>query len=123
MEKAKIKSFTDLVAWQKAHALALSVYKITRDFPSNEQFGLTSQIRRAAVSAVPNIAEGFGRGSYVDKNRFYQMSRGSLTELQSQLLIARDIDYLEQGEFGRIAEETVVTMKLINGLIKSSKDR
>ena len=119
----KIKSFTDLVAWQEAHKLVLAIYKVTKDFPKEEQFGLTSQVRRAAISVSSNIAEGFSRKSYIDKNRFYSMARGSITELQSQLLIAKDIGYIKQSKFREVADQTVVVHKLINGLLKSSQDK
>jgi len=76
MEK-KIKSFTDLNAWREAHKLALIVYKITKDFPKEEMFGLTSQMRRAVVSITSNIAEGFSRQSYSEKVQFYSIAQGS----------------------------------------------
>jgi four helix bundle protein len=120
-EVKKIKSFTDLNTWKKAHQLALMIYRITEDFPKKEMFGLTSQLRRAAVSITSNIAEGFSRQSYKDKIHFYHMAQGSNTELQSQLLIARDIGYLKPDEFNKTAKQSVETHKLLNGLIKKSK--
>ena len=104
-EKEKIKSFTDLNAWKKSHDLVLGVYKITKEFPKEEQFGLINQIRRAVVSITSNIAEGFSRSSYADKSRFYSMSLGSLTETQNQLLIARDLGYINKKEFDKLADE------------------
>src|SRR5688572_13115301 len=92
----KIKSFTDLVAWQKAHNLTLEIYKITKDFPKEEIFGLTNQLRRAAVSITSNISEGFSRKSSKEKSQFFYLSLGSLTETQSQLLIARDLNYMSK---------------------------
>ena len=77
----RIKSFTDLIAWQEAHKLALIVYKTTKKFPENEKFGLVSQMRRSAVSITSNIAEGFSRVSKKEKLQFYAIARGSLTEL------------------------------------------
>ena len=71
MENKKIQSFTDLDAWREGHALVLAIYRITRDFPREEQFGLVSQLRRAAVSITSNIAEGFSRLSYKEKRQFY----------------------------------------------------
>lgn len=117
-----IRSFTDLEAWKKAHAIALEIYKITDKFPSKEIFGLTNQIRRSAVSVSSNIAEGFSRNSYKDKMQFYYIALGSLTELQSQLLIAKDIKYLDRVEFDRLADLSIDASKLINGLIKKSKE-
>lgn len=90
----KIRSFTDLHAWQKAHELVLEVYKITKYFPREEQFGLTNQIRRASISVSSNLAEGFSRRSYKEKIQFYSMALGSTTEVQNQLLIAKDVDYI-----------------------------
>ncbi|MBI4599730.1 four helix bundle protein [Candidatus Uhrbacteria bacterium] len=76
-----MRSFTDLKAWQEGHTLVLKIYKITQSFPKEEQFGLTNQLRRAAVSLTSNIAEGFGRGSYKEKAQFYSIALGSLTEV------------------------------------------
>lgn len=116
MKNAKIKSFTDLNAWKESHKLVLIVYKHTENFPKNEIFGLTNQMRRAAVSVVSNIAEGFSRSTARDKCNFYAMSHGSLTELQSQLIIARDLNFLEKNNFDKIAYQTVEVAKLISGL-------
>lgn len=118
----KIKTFTDLYAWQEAHKLVLMIYKITKDFPKEELFGLTSQIRRATVSITSNIAEGFSRQSYKEKVQFYCMAQGSNTEVQNQLLVAKDINYITKENFNRIAEQSVKAHKLLNGLIKKSKD-
>ena len=121
MENAKIKSFTDLNAWKEGHKLVLMIYEITKQFPKQEIFGLTTQIRRAAVSFTSNIAEGFSRNSYKEKLQFYSMALGSLTEVQNQLLIARDIGYLINNQFSKIAEQTITVNKITNGLIKKSK--
>ena len=118
----KIKSFTDLEAWKEAHKLTVVIYKATKNFPKDEIFGLTNQIRRAAVSIASNIAEGFSRESFKEKVKFFLISRGSITELQSQLAISRDIGYLKEYEFQTIAERTIVVHKLMNGLIKKTKD-
>lgn len=116
-----IKSFTDLVAWQKSHTLAVEIYRHTREFPKEEVFALTSQLRRAAVSITSNIAEGFGRRTKADRTHFYDMARASLAEVQSQLLIARDVDYLEQSKFNSLAEKSVECHKIITGLINATK--
>lgn len=117
----KIKSFTDLNAWREGHLLVLAVYDLTRKFPREEQLGLINQIRRAAVSVTSNIAEGFSRRSYKEKSQFYSMALGSLTEVQNQSLIARDLNYISEPEFRKLAEKTVIVNKLLNGLIKKSK--
>lgn len=119
----KIQSFTQLIAWKKAHLLALYIYNITKTFPAEEKFGLTDQLRRAAVSITSNIAEGFYRRTMKDKSHFYSISLGSLAEIQNQLLMSRDLTYLTPETFHAIALKTVEVHKLLNGLIKSSRSR
>lgn len=120
-EKNKIKSFTDLKAWQEAYKLVLMIYKITKYFPKEELFGLINQMRRASVSISSNIAEGFSRDSFKDKIRFYYMSQGSVTEIQNQLFIAKGLNFINQETFTKISNQTITVHKIINGLIKSSK--
>jgi len=122
-EKMKIRSFTDLNAWKEGHKLVLMVYKVTDRFPSEEMFGLNSQMRRSAVSITSNIAEGFSRSTNKDKYYFYSISQGSLTELQNQLLIARDLKYLREETFQELAGQTIVVNKLINGLKRIKNTR
>lgn len=117
----KIKSFTDLNAWREGHQLVLHIYKITKLFPADEKIGLSSQMRRCAVSITSNIAEGFSRKTNKEKAQFFYTALGSITELQNQLLIARDITYISPLVFKNIAEMTVTVNKLTNGLIKSSR--
>lgn len=103
----EIKTFRDLIAWQKAITLAKEVYKATSLMPDSERFGLTAQMRRAAVSVPSNIAEGHGRQSLPDYIRFLKTSRGSLMELQTQLLLAQDLGFIRlTGEFPDILSET-----------------
>jgi len=90
-------------------------------FPVIEQFGLTNQIRRAGVSITSNIAEGFSRQSYKEKIQFYSIALGSVTEVQNQLLISRDLEYISKEEFKMLAVLTVEINKMLNGLIKNSK--
>lgn len=117
----KIKSFTGLIAWQEAHKLVIEIYKITDNFPSKEIYTLVDQMRRCSVSITSNIAEGFSRKSKKEKIQFYYTAKGSLTELQNQLLIARDVGYIDKNVFSSIAEQTVKVSKLLNGLVKSVK--
>jgi four helix bundle protein len=117
-EKEKIKSFTDLYAWQEGHKLVLIIYKYTKEFPKDELFCLVSQMRRCVISITSNIAEGFSRRTAKDKVQFYCIAHGSLTELQNQLVIARDLKYLGTIEFKEIANQTIIVAKLINGLKK-----
>lgn len=123
MDKAAepIRSFTQLDAWKEAHKLVLSVYRLVKTFPKDELFGLVMQIRRAVISITSNIAEGFSRNSFKDKLQFYVIALGSLTEVQNQLLAARDIGYISSEDFNVVAAQTVVVSKLLNGLIKKSK--
>lgn len=120
-EARKIKEFTDLKAWQEAHALVLSIYLLTKHFPSDERFSLVDQMRRAAVSITSNIAEGFGRHGYKEKVQFYYLAHGSLIELKNQLLIARDVKYLNAGEYAAVTAQADAAHKLLQGLIKKSK--
>jgi len=120
-QNTKIKEFTDLVSWQESHKLVVNIYKLTKKFPKNEIFGLTSQMQRSAVSITSNIAEGFGRQRYKEKVQFYYMSQGSLTELKNQLLIAKDIGYIDQKEYNKIQEQLEIAHRLLQGLITKSK--
>ncbi|OGZ63829.1 MAG: hypothetical protein A3A98_00895 [Candidatus Staskawiczbacteria bacterium RIFCSPLOWO2_01_FULL_40_39] len=122
-DENKIKKFTDLHAWQEGHKLVLMVYKNTEKFPDKERFGITDQMRRAVVSLTSNIAEGFSRRSSKEKNRFYCMAQASLVELQNQLIISRDIGYLPNDDFKIIADQSIVANKLLNGLLKATKDK
>lgn len=89
-----ISTFEDLEVWQRSHRLTLTVYRLTRSFPEDEKFGVTAQMRRAAVSIPANIAEGFGRRQAKDKCRFYNIAEGSAEELKYLLRLARDLEYL-----------------------------
>lgn len=120
-EFRKIKSFTDLNAWKESHRLVLMIYQSTNKFPKEEIFGLTNQLRRAGISLTSNIAEGFSRNSWREKLQFYCMSLGSLTEIQNQLLIAKDVVYLSKEDFNVLAQQSVEVSKVINGLIKKTK--
>ncbi|MAG11767.1 MAG: hypothetical protein CMI52_03085 [Parcubacteria group bacterium] len=114
----KIRSFTDLEAWKEGHQLVLRVYKITKDFPVDERYSLTSQLKRCSVSITSNIAEGFGRRTNKDKIRFFFMALGSITELQNQLLVARDVGYITPEIFSSCAQSSIQIHKMTNGLIK-----
>ncbi len=122
MDGKKVKSFVDLDAWKEGHRLVIEIYTLTREFPKEEVFGIVSQMRRCAVSITSNIAEGFSRQSSKEKIQFYRVSLGSLTELQNQLLIARDVGYLASSAFKKQADQTVKVQKIINGLIKYLKN-
>lgn len=121
--KRKIQSFRDLDAWKVAHKLVLQVYQATRKFPQEELYGLVSQMRRAAVSIVSNIAEGFSRTFSKEKQQFYAIALGSIVELQSQLEIAKDLGYLDGADYQRLIDLSVDAHKLVNGLIKGARNR
>lgn len=107
----KIQYFTDLNAWKESHKLVLAVYKQTKQFPKEEIFTLTSQIRRTTVSITSNIAEGFSRRSFKEKIQFYSISLGSTTELQNQLIVAKDINYLSTNKFDMLFKQTIDVLR------------
>lgn len=115
---SSIKKFTDLTVWQRSHKFVVDVYSLTEKFPKSEQFALTTQIRRAAVSITSNIVEGFDRGSSKEFKRFLLIARASLSEVQNQLLIARDLNFIDTITFENMAKESVEIHKMINGMIK-----
>ena len=115
----KITSFTQLVAWQKGHQLLLEIYRVTKIFPKEEVFVLVPQMRRCTLSITSNLAEGFSRSTLKDKNHFYMMAQSSATELQNQLLASRDLGYISNAEFQKLALQTVEVRKLIHGLMRS----
>lgn len=117
----KIRNFTELNAWKEAHKLVLSIYQIVKKFPNKEQFVLTSQLLRAVISVTSNIAEGFGRQGLKEKIQFYYLAQSSLTEVQNQLLIAKDIGYLPEKDFIKVWSQSIIVHKLIGGLIRSLK--
>ncbi len=117
-EDTKIQSFTGLEAWRTGHQLVLDAHRITDEFPSKEQFGLTSQMRRSSVFITSNIAERFSRRTKQDKVHFYTMATGSLTELQNQMLVAKDVSYVDNETFQDLTGQAVYTHKLISGQIK-----
>lgn len=119
-ENKKITTFEDIVAWQSARELGLIVYKLTKSYPKDEIFALVSQLRRAVVSITSNIAEGFSRNSNADRMHFYIMAKGSLSEAQSQMIFSRDLKYIDDKQYELFQEKSIVTHKLITGLIKST---
>lgn len=123
MESGKIRNFQDLETWREGHRLVLEIYKITRRFPREELFGLTSQLRRCSVSITSNIAEGFGRQSGKEKIQFYFLAHGSVYELQNQITVARDVGYISGNEYESLFSLSIKVHKLVNGLIKSIRKR
>jgi four helix bundle protein len=115
----KTFSFEKLIAWQKARELASEIYKTTKLFPKDELFGLTSQMRRCAISIASNLAEGSGRNSMKDKARFTEIAFGSALELLNQLILSFDFEYFEEQKYIEIREKITEVTVLINGLYKS----
>ena len=116
-----IKTFREIVAWQKAHQMVLEIYNITEEFPAREGFGLTSQMRRCAVSMPSNIVEGFKRRTKNDSVHFYNIAEGSLEELKYQLLLARDLKYINKEDYEKTNDLLEEIGKLIHGWMKVQK--
>ena len=108
-----------MLVWKKAHELTLDIYKATKDFPTDELYALTSQMRRAATSVPCNIAEGKARGSSKDFKRFLLMSRGSLEELKYQITLSKDLDYIDQDKYDELQNKAKEVGRLLNGLMVS----
>lgn len=116
--------FESVLAWQKAHQFVLLFYTITRDFPEDEKFGLTSQFRRAAISIEANIAEGYKKLSKADKLRFFNIAQGSLEECRDYILLSRDLGYITLDQFNNLHESIENTSVFLNsycqGIINNS---
>ena len=116
-------TFKDIKAWQYAHAFVLLVYRVCRNLPDYERFGLCSQFERAAVSIAANIAEGYRKISKADKLRFINISQGSLEECRCYIYLASDFGYISQKEAECMIDEIEETSKVLNGYIIAIKDR
>ena len=112
-----MRDFRNLTVWSRSHTFVINVYQITRKFPKEEIYGLTSQIRRAAMSIPTNIAEGCGRKSDADFCRFLQISVGSASEVDYELQLAYELGYLTETEYDELAKEVVEIRKMIAQLI------
>jgi four helix bundle protein len=111
--------YRDLVAWKRAHKLALEIYRSTDSYPDRERYGLVAQLRRAAVSVVSNIAEGAGRKSDRELARFLRIARGSACEVECQLLLSRDLGFLQPDSWVGLDSDCREVSKMLNGLICS----
>ena len=111
-----MKGHRDLLVWQKSMALVSEIYRETQTFPKNELYGLTNQIRRAAVSVPSNLAEGQGRTSRKEFHRFVGQARGSLTEVETQLEIARNLNYLDEPTARELLDRASEVARMLNGL-------
>ena len=113
-----MRDFRELQVWHKAHALTLDVYRATKSFPKDELYGLTSQIRRAAVSIGANVAEGSGKNSKADFGRFLQIALGSASELEYELLLSRDLGYVVPEIYQQLSEHVIEIKKMLTGFIQ-----
>ena len=116
-----MRSFKTLTVWEKAHQLTLLIYKATSNFPSDERFGLTSQLRRSCSSIAANIAEGCGRGSDNELRRFLEIAMGSASETEYHLLLARDLGHLKQQQHAELDEAICEVKRMLASFIKKLK--
>lgn len=119
--QAPARSFRDLRVWQSAYELAIMVYKVCEGLPTHERYGLASQMSRAAVSVCSNIAEGFGRRTVKEKDQFYGVANGSLTELENQLLIAKGVGYVQNEDLLSLMNQAEKTHRMLVALQKANK--
>ena len=113
-----MQDFRKLAVWQKSHELTLAIYAATTAFPKEEQFGITSQARRAAASIPANIAEGCGRDGPAELGRFLHIAMGSASELEYHLLLARDLKYIPAPKYDDLVREVIDTKRMLSGLLR-----
>ena len=118
-----LKNYKELNVWQKSYELCLKMYRITAKFPNEERYGLNSQIRRSAVSIPSNIAEGYGRKTTEDYIRMLYISYGSVCELETQILLAGDLGFIEKGKLGTVKKEIAEIERMVKALIKSLENK
>ncbi len=118
-----LKNYRDLKVWQKSYRLCLDLYRITKKFPKEERYGLTSQIRRAAVSIPSNIAEGYGRKTTADYLRFLYIAYGSICEFETQLLLSGDLNYVNIENLKALKDGTEEVERMLKALIKSLENK
>jgi len=123
MGNTKIESFKDLIVWQKTIELVNEIYKVTKPFPKEEMYGLSSQIRRAAISIPANIAEGWGRGTTKNYIQFLEISRGSLFELNTLIIISYNQEYLNREICDEIENKLNETGRMLNALITTLENK
>ena len=114
-----MQDFRNLKVWEKAHALTLDVYRETRSFPSDERFGLTSQLRRSCSSTPSNLAEGCARAGDVEFARFVNIALGSASEADYQLLLSRDLNYLNESTYGKLYDQISEVKRMLNSFERS----
>ena len=116
-----MKDFHNLKVWERAHKLTLSIYLLTQGFPKDEMYGLTSQMRRSSASIPTNIAEGCGRDSQAELTRFLQMAMGSSSELEYQLILAHDLNNVDEEKFLELSMELNSVRRMLNAFIQKVK--
>ncbi len=118
-----LKNFKDLNVWQKSYNICIELYKLTRSFPNEEKFGLTSQMRRAAISVPSNIAEGYGRKTIPDYVRCLYIAYGSICELETQTLLSGDLQYLNNEDQAVLLDKIKEVERMLMALIKSLENK
>ena len=114
-----MKSFKDMKVWNKAYELVLKVYKVTKEFPREEKFGITQQMRRAVISIIANIAEGNKRKSDKDFGHFLNISEGSLEEVKCYLILSKDLGYLDENNYQKLFDLSEEIGRMLQGFIKT----
>jgi four helix bundle protein len=118
-----MKTFRELIVWQKSMNFVTEIYKITKTFPEHEKYGIISQIRRSAISIPSNIAEGYGRSGLKDYLRFLNISMASLFELQTQLEISYNLEFIDKFKFGKLFELSREIERMLSSLIRKLKEK
>lgn len=118
-----MKNFRDLNVWEKAHRLTLRIYHITKAFPTEERYAITSQLRRTAVSVPTNIAEGCGRSSDADFGRFLEIAFGSASELEYLILLSRDLEFIDSASHNKLANEVGEVKRMLFSFIQKLRER
>lgn len=116
-----MRDFKELKVWEKAHKLVLEVYRITKQFPEDEKYGIISQIRRAVVSVPTNIAEGCGFDSDKEFARFLRIASGSISEVEYLLLLSKDLEYIDEINWNEMKKEVIIIRKMLFNLVKAVK--
>lgn len=118
-----LKNYKELAVWKKAYDLCLEIYRVTKGFPVEERYGLTSQLRRAAVSVPSNIAEGYGRKTTPDYIRTLYIAYGSLCEMETQALLSHDLHYVKDKEMNKVENDIGEVERMLKALIKSLEEK
>jgi four helix bundle protein len=121
--RRSVQDFHNLIVWQKSHAFVLHIYKLTKRFPDDERYGLTSQLRRAAASVPANLAEACGRGGRFEFARFVQIAMGSATEAEYHVLLAKDLGYLAGQDYDIVCSAVQEVKRMLASLLKTARGR